>query len=105
MVITVQELAEAMRATARGMTLVDVRGKGEWDVCRLPGARWMPLGEIPRRACELNQDDHIVVYCHHGMRSQQAQSILLGLGYRKVVNLLGGIDAWAAWVDPSMPRY
>ena len=45
------------------------------------------------------------MYCHHGMRSLQATRILKGMGYKKVRNLAGGIDAWAAKFDEKMPRY
>ena len=65
----------------------------------------IPLGEITSRANELDSADDIIVYCHHGMRSLQAARILKGMGFKKVKNLAGGIDAWAAAFDEIMPRY
>ena len=55
--------------------------------------------------CLYNPNYHFDVYCHHGMRSFQATRILKGMGYKKVRNLAGGIDAWAAKYDEKMPRY
>ena len=63
------------------------------------------MGEITSRANELDSADEIIVYCHHGMRSLQATRILKGMGFKKVKNLAGGIDAWAAAFDEKMPRY
>jgi len=53
----------------------------------------------------LDRNTTIVFECHHGIRSQSAAEYCLGLGFRNLFNLRGGIDAWSQLVDPSVPRY
>ncbi len=86
-------------------TLLDVREPWEWNVCRVPGAILIPMGELPARAQELNKQAETVVICHHGVRSVHAARFLETLGFDDVVNLSGGVAAWADEVDPAMPRY
>ena len=86
--------------------LIDVRETDEWAVARLPHAELIPLSTFQQRAtAELSPDDDIVLYCHHGMRSGRAQGYLKAQGYGHVLNLTGGIDAWALQLDPAMKRY
>lgn len=86
------------------LQLVDVRERYEWDICRLPGARHIPLGQLHDRVAELDPGIPMVTYCHTGVRSLRAAEVLAGAGYR-AVSLAGGVEAWAREVDPSMPRY
>jgi rhodanese-related sulfurtransferase len=85
--------------------LIDVRETDEWAVARLPGAELIPLSQFQQRAGELSPDEPLILYCHHGMRSGRAQGYLKAQGYANVLNLTGGIDAWALQVDPAMKRY
>jgi rhodanese-related sulfurtransferase len=85
--------------------LLDVREQWEWEVCRLPGAILIPMRELPARLAELDQAAETVVICHHGVRSYHAARYLETVGFGNVVNLSGGVAAWADEVDPSMPRY
>ena len=85
--------------------LVDVRDDWETKLCRLENALHIPMEELEFRTEELNQQDEIVVYCHHGVRSAAVADYLRGLGFARVRNLAGGLDAWAATVDRSMRRY
>lgn len=85
--------------------LVDVREPNEYDICRIPGSKLIPLGDIVKRANELDSVDEIVMHCHFGGRSAKATEILQGLGFKRVKNLAGGIDAWSTEIDPSVPRY
>ena len=85
--------------------LVDVRDDWETKLCRLDNALHIPMEELEFRAEELNQQDEIVVYCHHGVRSAAVADYLRRLGFSRVRNLAGGLDAWAAAVDRSMRRY
>ena len=86
--------------------LIDVREAGEWAVARLPRAELIPLSQFQQRAAaELSQDEALILYCHHGIRSGRAQGYLKAQGYTNVLNLTGGIDAWALQVDPAMKRY
>jgi len=102
--ITVEEFNE-LRANNKNIVVVDVREQVEYDIVKLEGSKLIPLGELPQRANELDTADEIVVHCHHGMRSMQATMFLRELGFKKVKNLAGGIDAWAQKIDPEMPRY
>jgi sulfur-carrier protein adenylyltransferase/sulfurtransferase len=72
---------------------------------RLPGARHIPVNNITERAGELSTADEIVLYCKSGVRSARALNTLRQLGFRKLWNLSGGINAWAQDVDRTMPRY
>ncbi len=87
--------------------LLDVRQPEEHALAALPGSQLIPLGELPARAEELLdwEDQDIVVYCHHGLRSQHAIAHLAAAGFRRLHNLRGGIDRWSMEVDPSVPRY
>ncbi|MEE2701651.1 MAG: molybdopterin-synthase adenylyltransferase MoeB [Thermodesulfobacteriota bacterium] len=91
--------------SSNNITILDVREPGEYEICSLKDSRLIPLGDLTSRVHELDTADDIIVYCHHGMRSLQAARILKGMGYKKVRNLAGGIDAWAAKFDDKMPRY
>lgn len=85
--------------------IVDVREPWEFERCRIEGSRPLPLREIPAQAHTLPQDRDLVMVCHHGGRSAQAAMWLMRNGHARVHNLEGGVDAWAATVDPRMPRY
>jgi adenylyltransferase/sulfurtransferase len=103
--ISPQELKDRL-ATGKKLRLIDVRESDEWAFNRIPGAELIPLSQFQQRAVqELEPDEEIVLYCHHGMRSGRAQGFLKAQGYANVLNLSGGIDAWSTQVDPSVPRY
>jgi rhodanese-related sulfurtransferase len=63
------------------------------------------MRDVPVRAAELDANDEIVVFCHHGARSAMVVSWLRRNGFPHAVNLSGGIDAWSCEVDASVPRY
>lgn len=102
-VITVNELKQRLDAGDK-ITLVDVREAHEHRICNL-GGTLIPLGELPARMDELDASQEIVVYCRTGNRSSRAAEFLEDSGFQKVWNLKGGISAWAAEIDPTMPRY
>jgi rhodanese-related sulfurtransferase len=85
--------------------LLDVREPVEYAFCHLEGSLLIPMNEVPSRLGELDPEQEIVVLCHHGVRSSQVAHFLDQQGFRRVVNLTGGLDAWAVQVDPRMPRY
>jgi adenylyltransferase/sulfurtransferase len=87
------------------VVILDVREKFEWDIARIEGATLIPLDELPDRLGELNRDAEIVAHCHSGVRSATAVEFLQRNGFTRTSNLQGGIDAWAAEVDPTMARY
>lgn len=102
--ISAKQLQETIDS-GKKVTLLDVREPQEWEIAHLPDAKLIPLGDVPDRVNELDSSDEIVVYCHHGQRSQRAINFLRKVGFSRLKNLAGGIDSWAAQVDPEMPRY
>ena len=84
--------------------LLDVREKPELDICALEEAMHIPMMSIPRMLSELDKNTPIVAMCHTGVRSSQACLYLMQHGY-DVVNLQGGIDAWAKEIDPRLKQY
>ncbi|HET6314127.1 MAG TPA: molybdopterin-synthase adenylyltransferase MoeB [Chloroflexia bacterium] len=87
------------------LVLLDVREPHEWDITHLEGAKLIPVNQVTAHAHELSTADEMVVYCKAGTRSARAVNELRQLGFRKLWNLRGGINAWAEDVDPSLPRY
>jgi adenylyltransferase/sulfurtransferase len=85
--------------------LLDVRDEWEYRIVHLEQAQWIPLADLPRRVRELNPYVEIVVYCHRGMRSIDAAYLLQQLGCKRVRSLVGGIDRWAAQIDPNLQQY
>jgi rhodanese-related sulfurtransferase len=87
-------------------TLVDVREPWEFVTASMPGAKLLPMGDVPSRANqELDPEDHIVVVCHHGVRSLNVTAWLRQQGFEKAQSMQGGIDAWSRRVDASVPVY
>jgi rhodanese-related sulfurtransferase len=87
-------------------TLLDVREPWEFEIAYLEGAKLMPMGDVPARAHqELDPEDHIVVICHHGVRSMNVTAWLRQQGFEKAQSMRGGIDAWSRRVDASVPVY
>ncbi len=84
--------------------ILDVREPHEYQICNLRG-HLIPLGELPRRAHELDSSREIVAHCRSGKRSAEAVEFLRKAGFRKVWNLKGGILAWSDQVDPTIPKY
>ena len=85
--------------------LLDVREPHEFKYANIANSVLIPLNQIPQRLAELDQQQEIVVICHHGMRSQQAANYLERSGFKTIANLKGGIDAWSLECDRSVPRY
>ena len=84
--------------------ILDVREPHEYQICNLHG-HLIPLGELPKRASELDSSREIVAHCRSGKRSADAVQFLQQAGFRKIWNLKGGILAWSDEVDPSVPKY
>jgi adenylyltransferase/sulfurtransferase len=103
-IITVAELKARWDRGDRPF-LLDVREAVEHQLVRLEGDVLIPLGELIARLEELDPDREIVVYCHHGNRSGRATAYLRHNGFPRARNLRGGIEEWAARIDPSLPRY
>ena len=104
--ITAPELADWLADAARPSPfLLDVRENWEYDTCHIAGSTLMPMNTIPGRIDDLDEDAEIVCICHHGARSMQVAAFLERNGFGKVINLTGGIHAWAVQVDSNMPKY
>ncbi len=87
-------------------TLLDVREPWEFETASIAGAKLLPMGDVPSRANqELDPDDHIVVVCHHGVRSMNVTAWLRQQGFEKTQSMRGGIDAWSRQVDANVPVY
>jgi sulfur-carrier protein adenylyltransferase/sulfurtransferase len=84
--------------------ILDVREPHEYQICNL-GGHLIPLGDLSKRASELDSSREIVAHCRSGKRSAEAVEFLQRAGFRKVLNLKGGILAWSDEVDPSIPKY
>jgi len=102
--ITVKDLKRLLDSGVH-VTLIDVREPHEYDFCHISGSRLIPVHQIPSSVNEFNLNEEYVFYCHVGERSGWAVNFLRQLGFEKVRNLLGGVDAWAIQIDPTMPRY
>jgi adenylyltransferase/sulfurtransferase len=104
--LTCDDLA-ALRENGAPFRLVDCREEEEWGICRIEGAELHPLSsfaqDAPRKFTDA--EEHVIVYCHHGMRSLQATHFLRQKGVKNCWSLQGGIDAWADEQDPAMARY
>jgi hypothetical protein len=102
---------DALRRAKADVLVLDVRTLPEWEICRIDGARLLPLQEIERRVDELKADldddlsRRIVVNCHHGRRSLTATYMLRAAGFTNVNSLAGGIHLWANDIDRAMPTY
>lgn len=110
--LDVSELAAA-RAEVPGLRIVDVREPWELELARLAGDDVvnLPMGELARLSADELQDElgpfetPLAVLCHHGVRSDRMAMWLRTLGFARVANIQGGIDAYAARVDPSVGTY
>ena len=103
--LTATQVNEHLQNAANAPMLLDVREPHEADICAIAGSVNIPLGQIPTAWETLDPDREIVLICHHGIRSMQAGLFLQQQGFENLINLTGGIDAWAQEVEPTMARY
>jgi len=101
-----RELAGRL-AAGEPVYLLDVREPWEHAHCSLPGSVLIPLGDLTEHVADVDPPPGapIVVYCHHGIRSLSGAAILEANGFPEAYSLFGGIEAWSALIDPSVPRY
>jgi rhodanese-related sulfurtransferase len=86
--------------------LLDVREPWEFQTASIAGAKLIPMGDVPSRVHqELDPDEHVVVICHHGVRSMNVTAWLRQQGFDKVQSMRGGIDAWSRLIDANVPLY
>jgi rhodanese-related sulfurtransferase len=99
------EQLRARLAAGEDLLLLDVREPEERALCAIEGSLHIPMGELSLRHVELDPERPTVCVCHHGVRSAHVAAALARLGFGQLFNLSGGIDRWAAEVDPRMARY
>ncbi|MDJ0973011.1 MAG: rhodanese-like domain-containing protein [Planctomycetota bacterium] len=103
--ITPQDLATRLAAEDDDLVLLDCREALELQIARIDGALHIPMQEIPGRLDELDREQPYAVICHHGVRSSHVVAFLAQQGFGKCLNVVGGIDAYARFVDRSIPIY
>ena len=101
------ESVENLRRENADFLLLDVREESEYEVASIQGSLLIPMSQRGVRVAELaaQRDRHIVVHCHHGVRSLQVADALRANGFSKVQSMGGGIDQWSLCVDDAVPRY
>lgn len=99
------QLRNHLATTDSDPLLLDVREPWEFRICRIEGSQLIPMGQLPDSIRELDPDRETVVICHHGIRSRQVAMFLDYQKFAKVINLAGGVDAWARDVDRQMATY
>ena len=87
------------------LVLIDVREPWEYALCRIEGAKHVPLGTLAASLETLPDVDEVICYCHHGMRSLDAAAWLRFQGIERAKSLAGGIERWSIEIDPQVPRY
>lgn len=101
--LTPKEVAELQAESV--VTLLDVREPWEFERVHLPGSLHIPMDEVRDRLDELDPEQTYVVVCHHGNRSMQVAAFLQAREFHNVINLTGGIEAWALSLAPDLARY
>jgi rhodanese-related sulfurtransferase len=101
------EPEELSRLLAEGQAprVIDVREAYEWRIAHVEGTELLPLSEIQSWWRDLDPSEEIVFLCHHGNRSASVCRALAVEGFTSLINLEGGIDAWADRVDSSLRKY
>ena len=103
--MTPQQLAEYLPKADPPPVLLDVREPWEYQICRLEGSLLLPMRTVPEACQQLDAAREIIVICHHGVRSRSVANFHENAGFLNVVNLSGGVAAWARDVDRAMPVY
>ena len=103
--LSAPQLQEYLATTQSNPLLLDVREPREFQICQLEGSQLIPMGQLPAALNSLDPQREVVVICHHGIRSRQVAMFLDYQGFRSVINLAGGVAAWARDVDRHMPTY
>ncbi len=100
------EDVKTLTESSESFTLLDVREPWEHETARIEGAKLISMGDVPSRAHqELDPEERVIVYCHHGVRSMNVTAWLRQQGFEKAQSMAGGIDAWSRTVDPKVPVY
>ena len=103
--LSATQLQDYLASDNNNPLLLDVREPWEFRVCQIQGSQLIPMGQIPTSLKSLDPQRETVVICHHGIRSRQVAMFLEYQGFADVINLAGGVDAWARDVDRKMATY
>ncbi|HED16941.1 MAG TPA: sulfurtransferase [Gammaproteobacteria bacterium] len=103
--MSAEELRDYLKSAHTSPILLDVREPWEYDICSLEHSRLIPMRQLPAAALDLDPQKEYVMICHHGIRSRQAALYLERTGFDSLINLNGGMDAWARTVDLDMDTY
>ena len=103
--MTPKQLRDHLATAGNAPLLLDVREPWEFRICSIDGSQLIPMGQLPNALNALDPNRETVVICHHGIRSRQVAMYLDYQGFRNVINLAGGVDAWARDVDRQMSTY
>jgi rhodanese-related sulfurtransferase len=99
------EEVKRLRDAGEELTFLDCREPWEYQTAHIEGTTHIPMQDIPGRIQELDPEDHIVVICHHGVRSMNVTAWLRQQGFEKAQSVAGGMDRWSRVIDPKVPTY
>jgi adenylyltransferase/sulfurtransferase len=103
--VTVQDMKQALENPNLGIKVIDVREADEQKIAAVAGVPLFPLSTLAQRYRELDPEQAYYIHCKAGGRSMKALEFLRAQGFKKLKSVAGGITAWSAQVDPSVPRY
>ncbi len=103
--MSVKELKTYLDEADPEPVLLDVREPWEFGICHIDGSHLIPMRSIPSSLDALEKQRETVVICHHGIRSRQVALYLEHQGFSNIINMEGGVAAWARDIDPGMPTY
>jgi rhodanese-related sulfurtransferase len=103
--LTPDECKVQLEQSESSPMLLDVREPWEYQIVHLENSQLVPMRKVPEIMETLDPHQEIIVVCHHGIRSRQVALFLEHHGFSNVVNLKGGLDAWARHTDTSLPTY
>lgn len=100
-----EQLKDYLESAEEQPLLLDVRQPWEYEICKLDNSLLIPMSTVPANLDQLDKDRETVVICHHGVRSRRVAYFLEQAGFTNIINLRGGLDAWARSVDVHMATY
>jgi len=103
--LSVAEARDILSHSSEGAVIIDVREPWETQICQVRGSKVIPMREVPEKLDSIPRDLHLLMMCHHGVRSRKVTDFLRSNGFAKVSNITGGIAAWADEIEPNMERY
>jgi len=103
--MTPQQVHKHLQSSTEKTLLLDVRENWEFDICHIEGSELIPMNTIPHQVEKLDPEQETIVICHHGIRSRMVAQFLEQAQFKNIINLSGGVNAWAQAVDSNMTSY